>query len=71
LGAGPGRVVSVVGRSAGRFGRYLPARLRQVAPLALAAVAILLIVRASGGHLQHTAGTTGDVPVAAAHHHGM
>jgi len=71
FGIGTVPLLSVVGLSAGRIERYLPARLRQVAPFALAAVAILLIVRASGGHLQHTAGTTGDVPVAAAHHHGM
>lgn len=53
FGAGTAPLLATVGLSAGRIERHVPARLRKIAPLALAAVAIMLIVRASGGHMNH------------------
>lgn len=74
FGIGTTPLLATVGLSAGRIERHMPARLRRVAPLALAAIAILLIVRASGGHMNHgghAAPASTPAAGAAAHQHGM
>lgn len=76
FGLGTVPLLATVGLSAEHLERHLPARLKKVAPFALAAVAVLLIVRASGGHMNHSghaapAATPSPAPAAApAHRHG-
>ncbi|MBP6715231.1 MAG: sulfite exporter TauE/SafE family protein [Acidobacteria bacterium] len=55
FGVGTVPMLATIGLSAGRVERWLPVRVKKVAPIALAAVALLLIVRASGGHMDHGA----------------
>jgi sulfite exporter TauE/SafE len=58
FGLGTVPMLATVGLFADRAERWAPPRLRRIAPLALAAIAILLLVRATGGaHQQHSAPT--------------
>ncbi len=76
FGLGTTPLLATVGLSAGRLEKHVPLRLKRVAPIALAAVAILLIVRASGGHMQHGGHAMPGSPAETApagmadHHHG-
>ena len=73
FGIGTTPLLATVGLSAGTLERHVPRRLKRLAPLALAAVAVLLIVRASGGHMNHGGHAPASDPAPAAmagHHHG-
>jgi sulfite exporter TauE/SafE len=69
FGVGTVPLLATIGVSAGRIERHLPVRLRKAAPFALAAVALLLIVRAGGGHMTH--GGHAAPAAAPAHQHGL
>lgn len=56
FGLGTVPLLATVGLSAGRLERHLPVAFRKAAPLVLAAVAMLLVVRASGVHIHQAAG---------------
>ncbi len=72
FGVGTVPLLATVGLSAGRIERHLPIRLRKAAPFALAAVALLLIVRAGGGHMTHgNHGGAGTPAATPAHQHRM
>lgn len=59
FGLGTVPMLATVGLFAGRAERWAPPRLKKIAPLALAAIALLLVMRGvGGGHPQHTAATT-------------
>ena len=75
FGLGTVPLLATVGLSAERLERRVPLRLRKAAPLALAVVALLLIMRATGGPMPHSGHTmpatpqpqTADSP----HRHGL
>lgn len=69
FGLGTVPLLATVGLSAERLERRMPGRLKKIAPLALAAVALLLLARASGGHMNH--GTPAGPAAAPAHQHGL
>ena len=66
FGLGTVPLLATVGMSAHRIERHLPAKFKKLAPLALAAVALLLIIRATGGHMDHT-----SRPQPTSHQHSM
>lgn len=68
FGLGTVPMLATVGLSAGRIERWLPVRVKKLAPIALAAVALLLAVRASGGHMDHGATTSPAAPTTHAGH---
>lgn len=53
FGLGTTPLLAAVGLSGSHIERWLPLRVKKLAPLALAAVALLLAVRASGMHTTH------------------
>lgn len=67
FGLGTTPLLAAVGLSGSHIERWLPRRLKKLAPLALAAIALLLVVRASGLHLGHN--TTATAQTAAGHQH--
>jgi uncharacterized protein len=76
FGLGTVPLLATVGLSAERIERHLPARLKKVAPFALAVVAVLLIIRASGDHMNHgghvePAAAPSSAPAAVPHRHGQ
>lgn len=77
FGMGTVPLLATVGLSAERIERRIPGRLKKVAPFALAAVAVLLIIRASGGHMNHaghampTAAPEPAPAATATHRHGL
>lgn len=68
FGLGTVPLLATVGVSANHIGALVPAPLKRAAPFALAAIAVLLIIRASGTGMAH-AGHTPAGPAGIAHHH--